>query len=388
MAARLGSYAAQHQRFLRKLPNGHLHLALGAALLFCSLIALAVPIARTHASSANDNPQAGVLVVSDSLTSASGGSAGQAALAAIPIRTSAVAFTLHENGLVTSHVTTQATVADALADAGVTLNKADVVVPPADTRLTPGMHVYVTYARRIRVRTARDETDVFTQASIVGDALKDAGFDLEPQDIITPARTKAVSNGMVVSLSTIRSVQESEDSPIPFDTVYQYDAGQAHGTTKVTQAGANGYVHHEYSVKQINGQEVARQETAETIVQPTPQVVTIGTYVPDTPAPEPVTPAPDGSGQCLQTVSVWATYYTAASAGGSTTATGTGVYKGIIAVDPRYIPLGTRMYVPGYGYGIAADTGGGVKGYFIDLAYGAGDSYDWYSHYVDVCILG
>jgi uncharacterized protein YabE (DUF348 family) len=387
MAARLRSFAAQHQRFLRKLPNGHLHLALGAALLFCSLVAVAVLIARTHASSASENSQASVLVMSDSLISAAGGSAGaeRPAPAAIPIRTSAVAFTLHENGLVTSHLTTQATVADALADAGVTLNKTDIVVPPADTRLTSGMHVYINYARRIRVRTARDETDVFTQAATVADALNDAGFDLQPQDIITPARTKAVSNGMVVSLSTIRSVKQTEDSPIPFDTVYRDDSSQADGTTVVTQPGSDGYVHHEYSVKQVNGQQVTRQETAETIVQPTPQVVTIGTYVPD---PQPVTPAPDGSGNCVQAVSVWATYYTATSAGGSTTATGTGVYKGIIAVDPRYIPLGTRMYVPGYGYGVAADTGGGVKGYFIDLAYGAGDTFDWYSHYVDICILG
>jgi uncharacterized protein YabE (DUF348 family) len=378
MAARLGSFAAQHQRALRKLPNGHLHLALGAALLFCSLIALAVPIAGTHATQASDDPQAGVLVMSGNLISAAGGSAGRperVAPAVIPIRTSAIAFTLHENGLVTSHVTTQATIADALLDAGVTLNKADILVPAADKRLTPGMHVYINYARRIRVRTRGDETEVFTQAATVGDALKDAGFDLQPQDIITPARTKAVSNGMVVSFSTIRSVTQSEDSPIPFDTVYQYDSSQADGTTRVTQPGANGYVHHEYTVKQINGQEVARQQTSETTVQPTPQVVTIGTYVPDTPAPELVVSAPDSSGQCVQTVNVWATYYTAASAGGSTTATGTGVYKGIIAVDPRYIPLGTRMYVPGYGY-------------FIDLGYGADDYYDWYSHYVDICILG
>jgi len=157
----------------------------------------------------------------------------------------------------------------------------------------------------------------------------------------------------------------------------------------VTEPGADGYVLYEYTVKQINGREVARQETTETTVQPTDEVVTIGTYVPATPTPEPepVYVASDSSGQCVATYSVWASYYTAASAGGLMTATGTGVYKGIIAVDPRVIPLGTRMYVPGYGYGVAADTGGGVLGYSIDLAYGVGDYYDWYSHYVDICIL-
>jgi len=50
-----------------------------------------------------------------------------------------------------------------------------------------------------------------------------------------------------------------------------------------------------------------------------------------------------------------------------TTATGVGVRYGIIAVDPRVIPLGTRMYVPGYGEGIAADTGGAIKGNRIDV---------------------
>lgn len=50
-----------------------------------------------------------------------------------------------------------------------------------------------------------------------------------------------------------------------------------------------------------------------------------------------------------------------------TTAIGVGVRYGIIAVDPRVIPLGTRLYVPGYGEGIAADTGEAVKGNRIDV---------------------
>jgi 3D (Asp-Asp-Asp) domain-containing protein len=49
------------------------------------------------------------------------------------------------------------------------------------------------------------------------------------------------------------------------------------------------------------------------------------------------------------------------------TATGMPVGHGVIAVDPSVIPLGTRMYVPGYGSGVAADVGGGIKGDSIDL---------------------
>lgn len=49
------------------------------------------------------------------------------------------------------------------------------------------------------------------------------------------------------------------------------------------------------------------------------------------------------------------------------TATGMPVGQGVVAVDPSVIPLGSRMYVPGYGNGVAADVGGGIKGDTIDL---------------------
>jgi len=50
-----------------------------------------------------------------------------------------------------------------------------------------------------------------------------------------------------------------------------------------------------------------------------------------------------------------------------TTATGMPVGPGVVAVDPSVIPLGTRLYVPGYGNGVAADVGGGIQGAVIDL---------------------
>jgi 3D (Asp-Asp-Asp) domain-containing protein len=49
------------------------------------------------------------------------------------------------------------------------------------------------------------------------------------------------------------------------------------------------------------------------------------------------------------------------------TATGLPVGPGIVAVDPAVIPLGTRLSIPGYGEGVAADTGGAVQGLTIDL---------------------
>lgn len=62
-----------------------------------------------------------------------------------------------------------------------------------------------------------------------------------------------------------------------------------------------------------------------------------------------------------------------------TTASGLATGPGIVAVDPNVIPLGTRLYIPGYGKGIAADVGGGIKGRIIDL---------WYSTYAQCAKWG
>ena len=53
---------------------------------------------------------------------------------------------------------------------------------------------------------------------------------------------------------------------------------------------------------------------------------------------------------------------------GDYTANGNLVEHGIISVDPSVIPLGTQVYIPGYGYAVADDTGGAICGYKVDLA--------------------
>jgi 3D (Asp-Asp-Asp) domain-containing protein len=76
---------------------------------------------------------------------------------------------------------------------------------------------------------------------------------------------------------------------------------------------------------------------------------------------QPTTTAPAAPGKRQLTVS--ATCYDLSGR----TATGMPVGQGVVAVDPSVIPLGSRMYVPGYGNGVAADVGGGIKGDTIDL---------------------
>jgi 3D (Asp-Asp-Asp) domain-containing protein len=68
------------------------------------------------------------------------------------------------------------------------------------------------------------------------------------------------------------------------------------------------------------------------------------------------------------------------------TATGEKLRKGIVAVDPNVIPLGTKLYIPGYGFALAADTGGLVSGRVIDLGYSDEDYKAW-SGSVDIFLL-
>ncbi|MBI4733746.1 MAG: 3D domain-containing protein [Rubrobacteridae bacterium] len=63
--------------------------------------------------------------------------------------------------------------------------------------------------------------------------------------------------------------------------------------------------------------------------------------------------------------------------------------KGVVAVDPRVIPLGTRLYIEGYGEAIAADTGGAIKGNRIDLCYNTpGECFKFGRQTVKVHVLG
>lgn len=121
---------------------------------------------------------------------------------------------------------------------------------------------------------------------------------------------------------------------------------------------------------------------------PDHEIIVRGTALAAAAVAAPAPSVPSGDPNCARTLTVWATWYTAASAGGSgVTATGTSVQKGTVAVDPRVIPLGTSMYIPGYGYGVAEDTGGGIIGNIIDLGYGPSDVWDWGTRWVDICIL-
>ncbi|MBI2912946.1 MAG: G5 domain-containing protein [Chloroflexi bacterium] len=427
-------------RWIANLRNGRFHLALTVTLAASLLIALGVPIARTRAST-QEPPTQPALVAGEGLVAAlnaqaetvvaalaEAGSpplAQDTALAAasqsgrgghlIPPsllaavgriaargvltsprgdasllmqRQQAVPFTVHEDGFAFNQLSSHLTVGQALAGLGIALGPADILSPRSTAPLSAGLHVYIQRASRIDLRVGGQQRTVYTHAATAGDVLAEAGVALQPLDRVSPSVDSPVRQSMAVDVTIVRAAAEYVVEAIPFSTIYQDDADLLQGDEMLVQAGSNGYIRKEYRVVYENGVEVSREQTGETVELPVDQIIAEGTaiaypvYVASVPAAGP------GPG-CAYTMTVYATWYTSASAGGfGRTATGTEVYKGIVAVDPSVIPLGTQMYIPGYGYGLAADTGGGIIGHMIDLAYGDYDVYDWSTRWVDICILG
>ena len=70
------------------------------------------------------------------------------------------------------------------------------------------------------------------------------------------------------------------------------------------------------------------------------------------------------------------------------TARGTRVNYGTIAVDPRIIPMGSKVYIPGYGWGRALDTGGAIRGNIIDLWFPtSGQCFQWGNRKVTITVV-
>ena len=102
---------------------------------------------------------------------------------------------------------------------------------------------------------------------------------------------------------------------------------------------------------------------------------------------------PEGPREYWRVVRMRATAYTAASSGKAPdhptygiTASGVPAGTGVVAVDPNVVPFRSEVFVPGYGIGFVGDTGGGVKGRWIDLGYDEDELVAW-NGYADVYYL-
>lgn len=170
----------------------------------------------------------------------------------------------------------------------------------------------------------------------------------------------AVSEGTEVPKPRIVAQRE----PIPYTTRRKASNQLRSGASRTVRPGVNGVRETTYRIHTQSEEAVSHREfvTTRILRQPVTEIVEVGQRG--------VLPS-RGYFSGRHVVSMVATYYDPYHCGGSgtgRTATGIKAGYGVAAVDPRFIPLGTRLYVEGYGYAVAADTGGAIKGNRIDLA--------------------
>ncbi|MGN1319450.1 MAG: 3D domain-containing protein [Lachnospirales bacterium] len=175
-------------------------------------------------------------------------------------------------------------------------------------------------------------------------------------------------------VATDEEVVVTEEA-IDFETAYIASDSLFVGEEVTTQEGVKGVKKVTTTNKLVNGKIVDVSITEEVVTNPVNEIIKVGTK--EKVAEPEVTGGTTASGLSYSKVlTIDATAYCPCSKccgkwANGVTASGLKAGYGVAAVDPKVIPLGTKLYVEGYGYCIAADTGGAIKGNRIDLCYGS-----------------
>ncbi len=296
------------------------------------------------------------------------------------------------------------TVDEVLEGLGILVREVDLVQPALDAPVSDGLEISVAQARSVSVLLNGEPRTMYTLAGTVGELLGVLSIELGPDDVVTPSAATPLDDEMQVTIALTSIVTEKIEETIPSPVVNETDPSLPSGQVRVVE-GAPGLRVLGYESTYRNGELVSRVAIPGDVTvvrEATPTRHIAGTARASQPAAaQPAAPpaaasAPDTgfSGTYEQKVTAFTTWYNA-SHGGKTrddpwygyTATGARLEKGICATDPSYIPMGTLMYIPGYGTCLAADIGGGVRGWHVDLGFPESAVNPWGAEYVDIYII-
>ena len=195
----------------------------------------------------------------------------------------------------------------------------------------------------------------------------------------------APAAGAASSEAVASTVTETVKEAVNYNTIKRLNASLPEGETVTVREGVPGEKEVIYSVKYENGKEVSREiVTSYVTVAPVDRIVE---YCVENESTQAAAAATTAANSAVDKAKLDYKYYIDCQAtaydmspeenGGyaGQTATGVPLEKGVIAVDPKVIPLGSRVYVEAidgswsYGYAVAADTGGAIKGKRVDLCF-------------------
>ena len=278
--------------------------------------------------------------------------------------------TINVDGNKQVFVTYKRTVKDVLKQAEVEVASKDKVQPSLEKKINEDEVITVNRAVKVEIVSNDKRIVIETAEATVNDMLeaeseelksKNIEFDKTKDEVIPSLDTKIKEN-LSIQLVDVDVSTEVVVNTISYDTLTEEDNTLSIDTKEIRQAGQNGEEEVTYRITKKDGKEVSREKISSKILkEAVTEIVAEGTakvYA-------------SRSGDMINYKEV---LYCEATAycGGSLTATGTvpsynpgGIST--IAVDPRIIPLGSLVYVEGYGKAIAADTGGAIKGNIIDV---------------------
>ena len=276
-------------------------------------------------------------------------------------------------------------------DPAAVLNEAGLALGADDTYTTQTgigvSEITVQRSHTVTVDNCGELIEVSTTDETVGELLNRLSISLDGHVAVSVPLEMETHSSMVITVSrTVQDVQ-TYTTAIAHDVTYYNDYSLPVGTELVVTEGCDGQMLCTANVVYVDGKETNRTVTQQTVIQqPVAEVVAVGVGCEPLPPKDPVDELvitdsriilPNGEVLTYTgTMQVVATAYSQFDKGcGTITATGTTVHVGSVAVDPRVIPLGTRMFIISndgdYVYGIASaeDTGSSIKEAKIDLYY-------------------
>ena len=271
-----------------------------------------------------------------------------------------VTVVMTDSGSVTTSVyeTTAKCVGDFLKKEDIDYDSsADLIDTPDDTPIKNGTTVSITKAFSLDITADGKTVTVRTTATTVGKALSKAGISTGTDDIVTSSSDAEINCSGTVTVTRVSYDEFSEETVTPCEKETQYDDSAPKGEESVVQQGQDRIVRNTYRITYHDGKQVSKDLTgSETTQEMINEITSIGTSTAGT---------TDSGISYSDKFQVKAFAYTAPE--GACGAYGGLCRYGTIAVDPSIIPLGTQLYIDGYGYAYANDTGGAIKGYSVDL---------------------